>query len=118
MNEKEEIALLKQIVSWLRFQSIDKAKTAVDKHLDTDQKKAAFEMTDGLWNASSLASKIGVSNVTIGNWWEIWFSAGMLVEHDKTYKKLFSLSDLGIEAPAIARANGDLVGARAKKEKK
>lgn len=106
MSENEGIELLKEAVRWLRFQSIDKAKTAVVSLLDTDQKKVVFEMTDGIRSARSIAPRIGVSDVTIGKWWAAWFSAGILFEHNKTYKKLFSLSDLGIEAPILLRKNG------------
>jgi hypothetical protein len=102
MNDDVQTELLREAVRWLRFQSIDKAKAAVTQHLDTDEKKAAFEMADGLTSARSVAPKIGVSSPTIGNWWGAWFSAGILSEHNGAYKKLFSLSDLGIAVPAIA----------------
>jgi hypothetical protein len=97
MSESVEIQLLREAVRWLRFQSLDTAKKAVVDLLDTEKKRAVFEMTDGVDSARAVARRVGLSHVTINSWWKIWFSAGILFEHDKTYKKLFSLQELGIE---------------------
>ena len=100
MNDDVQTELLREAVRWLRFQSIEKAKAAVAALLDSDQKKLAFDMTNGSNTARGIGATIGVSHGTVVNWWGAWFSAGILFEHEGTYKKLFSLSDLGIAAPA------------------
>ena len=117
MNDDKAIELLGEAVRWLRFQSMEKAKSAVSLLLDTDQKKIAFEMADGLLSARAVSFKIGVSDVTIGKWWNAWFSAGILFENDKTYKKLFSLSDLGIEIPNALIKKGNDSQIASKKDK-
>lgn len=100
MNDNERmIELLAEAVRWLRFQSVEKADAAVGRLLDTDQKKMAFELADGVNSARGIAPQVGVTNATISNWWNEWAAAGILFEHNKTYKKLFSLADLGIEKP-------------------
>lgn len=106
MSDDVKTELLREAVRWLRFQSIDKAKSAVAQFLDTDEKKVAFEMADGVTTATAVAAKIGVTSTTIGNWWAAWFSVGIMAEHNDFYKKLFSLSDLGILVPTVAKRNG------------
>jgi len=106
MNDDAQTELLREAVRWLRFQSIDKAKAAVAQFLDTDEKKVAFEMANGATTATAAAAKIGVTSMTIGNWWGAWFSVGIMAERDGFYKKLFSLSDLGIAVPSMAKRNG------------
>lgn len=106
MSDDVQIELLREAVRWLRFQSIDKAKAAVAQYLDSDEKKIAFEMANGVSTARLVAEAIGVSSMTIGNWWGAWFSVGIMVEHNGFYKKLFSLSDLGISVPSSSKGNG------------
>lgn len=108
MNHEElQTQLLQEAVRWLRFQSIDRAKSVVEKFLDTNQKKAVFDMTDGTNSIRTIAAKVGVSIATISKWWGVWFSAGILFEHEGTYKKLFNLSDLGIESPDSAEGESE-----------
>src|SRR5437899_3132846 len=117
MNDNERmIELLAEAVRWLRFQSMDKADAAIARLLDSDQKKVAFELADGINSARSIAPQIGVSNQTVSTWWKDWAAAGILFEQDRTYKKLFSLADLGIEIPATTpKRNGN--GSLAEKSK-
>jgi hypothetical protein len=103
MNHDElQTQLLQEAVRWLRFQSIEKAKAAVASLLDAAPKMMAFEMTDGVNSVRTIGARVGVSPGTVSKWWSAWFSAGILFKQDGTYKKLFSLSDLGLEAPTVA----------------
>jgi len=112
MNDNERmIQLLEEGVRWLRFQCVEKADAAVGRLLDTEQKKVAFELTDGINSARGIAIQIGVSHPTVSAWWKDWAAAGILFEHDKAYKKLFSLADLGIDistATPKRRGNGNV----------
>jgi hypothetical protein len=117
MNNDQTPELLREVVRWLRFQSIDKAKKATEDLLDSDQKRVVFQMSDGLSSARSVALKAGVSNVTVSRWWDDWFSAGILFEENNTYKKLFSLSDLGIETLNGISKRSATSGGSAKKVK-
>ena len=91
--------LLREILLWLRFQSLDKAKTAVANLLDTDKKKIVFEGTDGKNSSRGLASACGVDRGAILRWWTDWFTAGIVVKEGDAYRKLFSLKELGIKLP-------------------
>jgi hypothetical protein len=118
-TQEEQNELLQQAVNWLRFQSIEKAKAAVDEHLNTDAKKRVYELTDGLRTCRAIEQKTGIGKSSISNWWNLWHSAGILVKNDDGYKKLFSLSDLGLETNPTtpAKRNGNLTAVPSKKIK-
>jgi hypothetical protein len=97
--DQETNNLLREILRWLRFQSLDKAKTAVSTLLDTDKKKVVFELTDGKASSRTLASKCGVDRGALLRWWSDWFTAGIVTKDGDTYKQLFSLKELGIRLP-------------------
>jgi hypothetical protein len=97
--DQETNDLLREILRWLRFQSLDKAKAAVSSLLDTEKKKIAFELTDGKTSSRALAVKCGVDRGTLLRWWSDWFTAGIVTRDGDTYKQLFSLRELGIKLP-------------------
>ncbi len=97
--DQETNNLLREILLWLRFQSLDKAKAAVSSLLDTDKKKIIFEHTDGKASSRGLAAKHTVDRGAILRWWGDWFTAGIIVKKGDTYSRLFSLKELGIKLP-------------------
>jgi hypothetical protein len=105
--DQETNDLLREILRWLRFQSLDKAKQAVAGLLDTDKKKTVFEFTDGNTSGRALAAKCGVDRNTLFRWWNDWFTAGIITKDGDTYKRLFSLKELGIKLPDVAGAKLD-----------
>jgi hypothetical protein len=96
--------LLREILLWLRFQSLDKAKSAVAALLDTDKKKIVFEQTDGKNSSRGLATKCSVDRGAVLRWWAEWFTAGIIVKEGDTYRRLFSLKELGIKLPEALSA--------------
>ena len=98
MND-ETNELLREILLWLRFQSLDKAKSAVTSLLNSDKKKIVFELTDGKASSRGLAVKCSVDRNAILRWWADWFTAGILIKAGDTYRRLFSLKELGIKLP-------------------
>lgn len=119
MNDKKEITLkdvwekldqnktiLRDIARWLRFQNIGKLKEVLETELDTDEKKMAFENTDGENGLKEVSSISGAPQDTVYSWWKKWFNLG-IVEPSETHKgrlrKICSLEDVGIKIPKSVR---------------
>jgi hypothetical protein len=102
--DQETNDLLREILRWLRFQSLDKAKAAVSGLLDSDKKKTVFEFTDGKASGRALAAKCGVDRNAISRWWNDWFTAGIITKEGDTFKRLFSLKELGFKLPGTISA--------------
>lgn len=93
---------LLEILKWTRFANISKLKEALERELDTDEKKLAYENSDGENTLNDLATLSGAPYRTIGDWWPRWYHLGILAESETRkgrMKKVASLSAVGIEIP-------------------
>ncbi len=93
---------LREILKWTRFANISKLKEILEKELDTDQKKLAFENSDGENTLQDLSVASGAPYGTIGDWWPRWFWLGIVSESEARkgrMKKIVSLADVGIDIP-------------------
>ena len=92
---------LQEILKWTRFANLSKLKEVLEAELDTDEKKLAYENTDGT-NGLKEAAASGAPQDTIYTWWQKWFRLGLVVESE-TRKgrmvKIVSLEDVGIKIP-------------------
>jgi len=91
--------LLEEILKWQRLQGIKILCEILPQLLDTEEKRIVYEMTDGKNNQSKIASEAKVATGTVSNWWNLWYSHGILTKEEKRkrrYKKIISLKDLGI----------------------
>ena len=108
LGESQEI--LKDIARWVRFQNIGKLKDVLSAELDTEEKKLAFENTDGERGIDEVAKISGTPRDTLYGWWKKWSNLGIL-EPSETRKgrlrKICSLEDVGIKVPKIAVAKED-----------
>jgi hypothetical protein len=100
------IELLEEILKWTRLEGLQKAKAALTELLKADAEKLAYEYSDGR-TSREVAGVVGVSHATIANYWRKWSRYGIVVERSSrgggtSYKRLFSLSDFGIEVPKNA----------------
>jgi hypothetical protein len=91
--------LLRDIVRWLRFENLERAKSAVTSLLDTEKKKIAFELTDGKRSSRTIAATAKVDRSSLLRWWADWFPAGILTREGDSYRHLFSLRELGMKLP-------------------
>jgi transposase-like protein len=95
------IQKLDEIIVWLRFENIQKIREIILKELDTDQKKLAYQLTDGTLSRREIASKTGIPSNTIYSWWNKWFDL-LIVKESDTYKgrpqRIISLEDLGFKS--------------------
>jgi hypothetical protein len=102
-NKLESIdKTLKDILKWTRFANISKLKEILEGELDSDEKKLAYENTDGENGLREVAVASGPPQDTIYGWWQKWFRLGLATE-SLSYKgrimKIVSLEDVGIKVP-------------------
>ena len=102
LDENQKI--LREIARWLRFQNIGKLKEVLLAELDTDQRKLAFESTDGENGLKEVAEISAAPQDTVYGWWKKWFKLG-ITEPSETRKgrlrKICSLEDVGITVPKV-----------------
>jgi transposase-like protein len=100
---------LREILSWTRFANISKLKEMLQNELDTDQKKLAYESTDGINGMKEVAAASGAPQDTVYGWWQQWSRIGLVTESE-TRKgrmiKIVPLGDLGIRVPKREKMTG------------
>lgn len=114
MTEKEEILkeirikmvenqkLLREIARWSRFQNIGRLKDVLVVELDSDEKKLAFENTNGMKGIKEIAQASGAPRDTVYSWWQKWSRLGILEPSESRegrLAKICSLEDVGIKVP-------------------
>ncbi len=97
------ISLLEELLKWTKLQGLEKAQNALTVLLKADAEKLAYEESDGK-TSREISAIVGVSHVTIANYWKKWSRAGIVTEIGSKgggtrYKRIFSLQDFGIEVP-------------------
>ncbi|MBN8585867.1 MAG: hypothetical protein J0M37_12305 [Ignavibacteria bacterium] len=93
----ETNAILNEILKWQKLQGIAIIRELIPKLLDESKKKLVYEMTDGKNSQATISKKTGVAGGTISNWWNLWYSYGILTKgQDNRYNKIISLKELGI----------------------
>lgn len=117
MSNKKEVTLgdlaerleliqvtLQDILKWSRFQNLPRLRQIFEQQLDTQEKKLAFENTDGGKGYREVAENSGVPAPTVQSWWNRWYTLGILEPSGTRkgrLKKICSLSDVGIEVPKM-----------------
>ncbi len=98
---------LREILKWTRFANISKLKDTLEKELESDEKKLAYENSDGVNGLKELASVSGAPQDTVYGWWQKWFRQGLVVESEERkgrMMKIVSLDDVGIKIPKKAKS--------------
>ena len=106
----ENRKILTDIAKWLKFQNIGKLKDVLIAELDTDEKKLAFENTDGIKGLDEVAKASGTARDTLYGWWKKWANLGILEPSETRkgrLKKFCSLEDVGIKIPKRADTKED-----------
>jgi len=101
-KEDKMIGLLEEILLWTKY-DFEETKQKMIQELDTDDKKIAYQLSDGENSSRDIANKVNVTHKTIQNWWNNWFEAGLVEQTEKygggRYKKFCSLTKMGILIP-------------------
>jgi len=98
----ENQKLLKEIARWSRFENIGRLKEVLTAELDSDEKKLAFENTDGTKGIKDIFQICGTPQDTIYGWWKKWFRLGILEPSESRegrLVKICSLEDVGMKMP-------------------
>lgn len=99
---------LAEILKWTRFANIPKLKETLENELDTDEKKLAYENSNGENTLKDLAPICGAPYGTITNWWPRWYRLGIMTEIETRkgrMKKIISLTDIGIPFPKKSKTS-------------
>jgi hypothetical protein len=99
---------LREILVWTRFANIGKLKEILEKELDTDEKKLAYENSDGENGLKEIAAVSGAPLPTVGVWWPRWFRLGIVTESEirkGRMEKIVSLDDVGIKIQKKAKTS-------------
>lgn len=104
MSKDRTIELLEEILLWTKY-DYSEIKQKMIEYLDTDDKKIAYQLSDGENSTYDIEKKVSVTAMTVSNWWNRWFEAGIVEQTEKygggRYKRLISLTKMGIPIPEI-----------------
>ena len=102
-DEQTVVGLLSELLRWTKFQGMIKLKEVILLNVKTENEKKIYELSNGKTTVE-IAGLVGVSHVTVYNYWQRWSKTG-IVEPSKKYKgryeRMVSLLDLGIEVPKL-----------------
>jgi len=101
MNKREANEILEDILKWQRLQGIKILRELVPILLNDEKKKIVYEMTDGKNSQSEISKKVGIATGSVSNWWNLWYSNGILIKDGVKYLKIMSLKEIGIEIPEL-----------------
>ena len=92
------------MLKWQRFQSMQKARDILSELLKTDNEKLIYSNSDGQKTSREIAEIVGVSHVTVTNYWKKWARYGIVKEQGTRgggtrYQGIFSITDFGIDIP-------------------
>lgn len=107
MSKTDE--LLEEMLKWQKFRGMQEAKKVLREVLSSEDEekqrelRIAYELTDGEYSTSNIASRISVSHVTVSNWQNKWSELGLVSKESAqdSYEHLISLENLGLDVPEI-----------------
>ena len=107
MSQERITELLEEILLWTKYDYSD-TKEKMLQHLDTDDKKIAYELSDGENSTYDIQKYVSVSQRTISSWWRNWFELGLMEQTEKLgkggrHKRLISLIKMRIPFPEIVK---------------
>ena len=74
-------------------------------NLDTDEKKIAYQLSDGDRSTRNISKQADVHFSTIAKWWNTWYKLDIMEQTEKyrgsRFKRLISLTKMGIPIPEI-----------------
>lgn len=105
-QELREIAdSFKELVRWIKFANIDKAKSVLEKTLNEPRKIQAYHLSNGKNTLQIIGERVGVNKDVLNGWWKIWNGLGITepvsARGGSRAKKIFELANFGIAVPTI-----------------
>lgn len=100
---KELVKVNKDILKWIKFSNLGKVKEILETVLDSDEKKIAYQMSDGITRSGAIADIITPHQTTIADWWRIWYKLGIAealsASGGKRARSIFDLEDFNLAVP-------------------
>ena len=97
--------LCREILKWIKLSNVGIIKVIRETVLNTDEKRLAYHMTDGINTARAIAKVIPFNHTTVTDWWKDWYmwkiAVPIPVQRGDRGKKVFDLEDFGISEPNI-----------------
>ncbi len=97
------VSLLEELLRLERIDGMRKVETLIKELIKRDVEKLVYENSDGR-TSREIAEASSVSHGTVVNYWNKWAKYGLVQELKSRggtrYRKIFSLSDFGIEVPS------------------
>ena len=93
---------LKQILRWVRFQSLERVRQIIEKEVTQDPKRI-----DGDKGRPEVSKISGVASSTIQTWWDRWYSLGLLEPSSKRkgmVRKMCGIEEVGLAVPNELKA--------------
>jgi len=96
-SEKELLALVKEMLKWIRFQAQPVAKSRLEDALPESVHRRLYQALDGKRTQGQLAESLKTSQPTVSHLISSWVRLG-IVEEDSPgrYTKSFDLNTLGV----------------------
>lgn len=94
---------ISEVAGILKITSYPDVKKTLECALDSDEKKLAYELSDGIRTSDVIAQELRRSGLskgaasTVRGWWSEWERAGLISANGKFRRKIFSLRDYGLE---------------------
>lgn len=99
---------LRQILRWVRFQNLERARQVIEKEVAQDPKRIlVYELTDGDKGRPEVSKISKVPSSTIQVWWDSWYSLGLLEPSPKRkgmVRKMCGIEDIGLAIPNDVKA--------------
>ncbi len=106
--DSEDLKVLREILKWVRFSGMKEAKAALESTLDSEQKKTAYQASDGR-GTREVATIAGYgSKSTVELLWKKWKRLGLgegfqVMGGGERFKRSFDLEDFEIEVPKTSK---------------
>lgn len=103
-------SILQETLVYTKFANLTKLRETLDKELNTEEKKLAFENTNGTNGLKELSVISGAPEDTIYSWWQRWLRLGLVKEgqkHKGRMTKIIALDDIGIKIPKKAKQHAE-----------
>jgi hypothetical protein len=102
-------SLLRELVKWTKFEAKPKLKALILDNLKGDKELLVYELSDGEISLREMERATTVNKDGVSTLWESWFKLGILEKspiREGRYKKICSLSELGIPIPPLPKTTG------------
>ncbi len=107
MNDEILLELRKQ-TKWLKFIAFPTLKEKLMAFLDDSKKRRVYNLSDGERSTSEIANLVGVSGMTVSNYWRAWFKEGLVEPSDSfkgRMKRLVDLETIGLGVDRVERGS-------------